>query len=297
LFIVAICGSQGFSVFVLGRIAYSFYFPMSGYRSIVLINDCRDDATASRQITRTHALTGIHPSFVGIGDFADLEGAGCIVDALDALTGSPGIIIANAAPRHGKKGREYPNGTPFAFFRVDKSLVISSVQGQMLSLIKKLGLTQEYYLTDIPEVTSAMIQRGYLGHDVAAYICQSQFRSFDYLPRLAAWLMQGVSIPHQPRPISDIADVGAVVWLVDNFGNCKTTILPEEINFAHGQKIETKYGVATMYRQLRDVPDGELALIIGSSGYRDKRFVELVIQGESVATKYHLSVGSAVLGV
>jgi S-adenosylmethionine hydrolase len=88
--------------------------------------------------------------------------------------------------------------------------------------------------------------------------------------------------------------VGQEVWLVDNFGNCKTTILPEEIGFEEGKKIQTRFGMATQYRQLRSVPDGELALTIGSSGYGENRFVELVIQGKSASALLKIKVGDVI---
>ncbi|MEI7652826.1 MAG: SAM hydroxide adenosyltransferase [bacterium] len=270
---------------------------MITYTCATIINDCRDSATANREISRVTALTGIHPSFVGINDFADLEGAGNIIDTLDAFTGMPGIIIANAAPRHGK-GKKYPNGTPFCYFCVGETLVISSIQGSMLSLIKKLRLSRALNLVDIPTVCDAMVANGKLTSAQANQIAGSQYRSFDFEPRLAGWLVDGLTIPsstHSFDTFAEIEDLGHVVWLVDNFGNCKTTILPEEIGFEEGKKIQTHFGLATMYRQLRSVPDGELALTTGSSGYGADRFIELVIQGQSAAKKYGIEVGTKIL--
>lgn len=262
-----------------------------------IINDCRDSATANREISRVAALTGVYPSFVGINDFADIEGAGNIIDTLDAFTGRPGIIITNAAPRHGK-GKKYPNGTPFCYFYVGNTLIISSIQGRMLSLVKKLRLSEALNIVDIPTVCNAMVREGCITKTVADQIIGSQYRSFDFEPRLAGWLAEGRVLPsssHSFQTFDVIEDVGQEVWLVDNFGNCKTTILPEEIGFEEGKKIQTRFGMATQYRQLRSVPDGELALTIGSSGYGTDRFVELVIQGQSAAKKYGIEVGTKIL--
>lgn len=266
------------------------------YRWVTIINDCRDSATANRKITRVAALTGIFPSFVGIGDFAELEGAGNIIDTLDASTGQPGIIIANTAPRHGK-GKKYPNGSPFCYFSVGESLIISSIQGQVLSLVKKLKLSSTLHLVDVSAVCQAMVSEGMLDEWTASQIENSQYRSFDFEPRLAAWLQSGLGVPHTDHAFHDFAeieDAGDAIWLIDNFGNCKTTILPGEIHFAEGQKVSTKYGIATMYTRLRDVPNGALALTIGSSGYGRDRFIELVIQGQSVQKAFDLRVGDGI---
>lgn len=266
------------------------------FTHVTIINDCRDSATANREITRVSALTGLPVSFVGIHDFADLEGAGCIIDTVDALTGRPGIIIANAAPRHGK-GKKYSNGTPFCYLWIGKTLLISSIQGYMLGLVRKLKLADSLYLLDIPTVVAAMVKKGELDTSTAGYISQSQFRSFDFQPRVADWLIRGIALPSSQMDLDTYAEILPIeqaIWSIDNFGNCKTTMLPEEIDFVPGRQVETLYGTATMHQQLRDVSDGQLALTIGSSGYAHKRFIELVIQGASVAAQHELRVGDKV---
>jgi hypothetical protein len=40
------------------------------------------------------------------------------------------------------------------------------------------------------------------------------------------------------------------------------------------------------YDRLKDVPNGEPGIIVGSSGYREHRFIEIVVQGLSAATQF-----------
>jgi len=114
--------------------------------NITIINDCRDANAAGRQITRTTSLLGDSASFIGVS--GDLEAAGNIIDALDALEERPGIILANVAPRNGK-AKKWANGTPFSYFRYKKVLILASVDGLTLSLVKKFKLTQSVTILDI----------------------------------------------------------------------------------------------------------------------------------------------------
>jgi S-adenosylmethionine hydrolase len=123
----------------------------------------------------------------------------------------------------------------------------------------------------------------------------SQFRSFDYMPRLAKWLHDGIEVPHEELPLDQIADIPHAVWWVDNFGNCKTTILPEEIGFEPGKVIKSEIGDLTCYFRLKDVPNDEPGLIIGSSGYGSQRFLEVVVQGKSAAERFGIKTGMNLL--
>lgn len=264
---------------------------MKQFAAAVIINDCHDSGTATRQTARVSSLLGMMPSFVKLDNFSDLEGAGHIIDALDAFTGKAGLILANAAPRHGQ-GKKWPNGTPFCYFYVGESLVISTVQGSILSLVKKMKLTNEIHIVQVDEVMDAMVAEGLVEKDVAERTKISQFRSYDFTPRLAAWIAEGRTIPSQVYAFEEIQDVGHVVWFADNFGNCKTTILPEYINFTPGQKIQTNIGELQCYNRLKDVPNAEPGLIIGSSGIDSRRFLEVVVQGKSAANLLNIGVGT-----
>lgn len=264
---------------------------MKNFSAVVIINDCHDSGTATRQTARISALLGLMPSFIKLDNFSDLEGAGHIIDALDAFTGKPGIILANAAPRHGQ-GKKWPNGTPFCYFYVGESLVISTVQGSILSLVKKLGLTSEIHIVQVDAVMNAMLAEGLITQDVAERTIISQFRSYDFTPRLAAWIAEERTIPSEIYDFNEIAEVGHTIWFVDNFGNCKTTILPEYINFTPGEKVQTKIGELMCYNRLKDVPNSEPGLIVGSSGIDNRRFLEVVVQGKSAANIMNIGVGT-----
>lgn len=244
-----------------------------------------------RQSTRAASLFKCSVSTLGIDSYKDLEGAGNIIDMLDASDGDEGVIMVNIAPRHGR-GKKWPNGTPFGYFWYNKTLVVSTVDGSTLSLAKKFGLIDTFYLTDLPTVMDKMTEMGYFPAESLERIKKTQFRSFDYMPRLAKWVKDGVSVPFEEYPVEQIVDAPKAVWWVDNFGNCKTTILPEEIGFEPGKQLESTVGTLQCYERLKDVPNDETALIIGSSGFQEKRFLEVVIQGKKASETLVLQSGS-----
>lgn len=245
-----------------------------------------------RQATRISTLFGFSPSLVAINNYSELEAAGNIIDVLDASDGQTGVLLVNSAPRHKKK---WPNGTPFGYFYYKRTLVVTTIDGLCLSLVKKLGLVDEIMLTDVPTVVDHMIKEGHLDPHLRDTIAKSQFRSFDYMPRLAKWIMDGLDVPAEKFLISDVEDAPNSVWWVDNFGNCKTTLLPDEAGFEAGKVLKTKFGDIKCYVQLRDVPVGEAAITIGSSGIDKKRFLEVIVQGKSAAEHFKINVGSEVI--
>lgn len=260
---------------------------------VTIITDCQDDGTKNRQTTRAAAYFNTYISFVGLDSYNEIEAAGNIIDTLDAAEGQEGIIMANCAPRHGK-AKKWKNGTPFGYFQYKKTLIVATVDGYMLSLAKKFGLIETMYVTDIPTVLEAMIHQNKFPEDLRTPLIDTQFRSYEYMPRLAKWVHEGVKIPAEIIPLQDIADTPHVVWWIDNFGNCKTTMLAEEIGHEHGKKLHTRFGEVTCYNRLKDVPNGETALVIGSSGLGRKRFIEFVIQGKSAAKTYSVSTGDSI---
>lgn len=262
---------------------------------ITIINDCSDPNAQGRQLTRVASLFDVSPSFVSVsGTFdsvGELEAAGNLIDCLDASGGKEGIIIVNVAPRSGE-GKHWPNGTPFGYFYHGETLVIASIAGLTLSLVKKLGLAQEITVLDLDASMDWATKEGLLDEEAAHRAKLSQFRSFDFVPRAALWLTQGKKLPSKPMLISEIPDVAGVVWFADNFGNCKTTILANEVKL--DGKIETRFGTLPVYNRLKDVPNGKAALITGSSGIGHKRFLELVLQGGSATNKLGAKVGSII---
>lgn len=260
---------------------------------ITIINDCHDDNAGGRQLARTASLTGASVSLVGVGDYGDLSASGNLIDVLDAYrtTTEKSAILVNVAPRH-KGSKKWQNGTPFCHFRVHNTLIVSSFDGLTLSLIKKLGLVELVSLMDIPTVTEVMVANGVITSDERNRIVGSQFRSFDFTPLVLDYLLKDNTVPAETISINDIPPVPKAVWWIDNFGNAKTTVLPEEIGFKEGEKIQTALGVFTCYEHLANVPKGESALIIGSSGINQHRFVEIVVQGESAKDRFNLTIGT-----
>ena len=258
---------------------------------VAIINDCRDADEMGRQTIRASVLfPGTNINFLGVGNFNEIEAAGLLVDSIDAAMDSDGVIMVNAAPRHGS-GKDWDNGTPFGYFKLNNIIVVSTIAGMTLSLVKKLGCIDRLNLTDLSTVIDHCINIGKFDKDRRDRTVFSQFRSFEYMPFLAKWLHEGQDISHKEMSLDELSDPPKTIWWVDNFGNVKTTLLPEEIDFEPGKKITTKVGVFTCYNRLKDVPNGDAAITIGSSGYKDKRFIEITINGRSAAKEFNLHSG------
>lgn len=252
-----------------------------------IITDCRDGNARVRQETRYSVLfPGVATNFMGVS--SDLEAAGNLIDVLDAAGDAEGIVAVNVAPRHGK-AKKWPNGTPFGYFWYNKILVVCTIDGEVLSLVKKFGLADHVNVTDIREV---MTFGGY-EKDAVEHAAMSQFRSFDYLPRLARIAWDKKEVPSSKLMFTDITDGSTGVWWIDSFGNCKTTLVAEDVQFEEGAEREIVLNglaiKAVCYRQLRSVPDYQTGLTMGSSGYGNKRFLELVVQGTSAAKHYDIT--------
>ncbi len=266
---------------------------------ITVINDCRSPNEKGRQETRLHSLFGFSVSFVGVqSDFsvnATLEAAGNLIDVLDAAEDREGIILVNVAPR-GEQGKDGHNGTAFCYFYFKKTLVISTVRGHSLSLVKKLGLVETVRLMDVATVCAYADQKELLSHELATYIPTTQFRSFDFVPRVAYWLHKGYEIPHTNSTLDIIEDIPPCIWYIDAFGNCKTSILSSEVRQSPGTTIETNLGSFKYYQRLKDLPKGETAFYTGSSGIDGRRFIEIATQMKagSAAKTLDLSLGTEI---
>lgn len=246
---------------------------------VTIINDCRDANAFGRQGTRAAVLFGAPLTMVGVE--SDLAAAGNLIDVLDAGLGEEGVVLVNVAPRHGE-AKKHENGTPFGFFWYKKTLVVASVDGATVALANRLGLVQDFQVTDMKEVLQWAAKEQLLLQEEADRITLTQFRSFEYIPRLAYWVWQKKRVPAKAYIFPEI-DITGRIWQIDNFGNCKTTSLSEEIQFEPGKKIQTVAGEVQCYARLKDVPNDQQAIIIGSSGIDNKRFIEYVIQGGNAA--------------
>lgn len=259
---------------------------------VSIINDCADDNAKVRQELRAKVLFGESPGFIGLSSFSGLSAAGSLIDVLDTTGGEEGVVLVNVAPRHGK-AKKWKNGTPFGFFYYQKTLVCSTIDNETLSLIKRFGISEKVGVFDIEEVCNHQVVNKRIAPKLADKIINTQFRSFEFLPRVAKWLWEKENIPFAEEKIEDIID-GGYVWWVDNFGNCKTTLIKESVEIKEGG-IELEMGKLNFYEMLRDVPNGETAVIVGSSGLDGKRFLEIVTQGENTAQKLSLAVGSKIV--
>lgn len=259
--------------------------------TITIINDCCDANAAARQITRTASLFNNPIAFIGVS--SDLEASGNLTDALDAAENRPAIILVNVAPRNGA-AKKWKNGSPFGYFWYKKSLVVATIDGLTLSLVKKLKLTNFINVLDIHQVLDELIREKILLKELKEQVIYSQFRSYDFLPRLAHYLWRQRNIRGKKLGIDEIADAPPAIWWIDNFGNCKTTLLPEELNLTRESLVKTKIGLLKYFPRLKDVPDDTPALVTGSSGLGQQRFIEIVIQGKNAAKYFSLSVGNLI---
>ena len=243
-----------------------------------IINDCRDANAAGRQMARAASLIGGGVSFMGVA--SDLEAAGNLIDALDAYGDAPGIVLVNVAPRDGK-AKQWKNGTPFGYFWHKEVLVVASIDGLTLSLVKKLNVTDIVNVLDIPTIVARFVHESVLTQEEGDRISNTQFRSYEFLPRIAGDLLKNKEVISERMNIADVSDASQAVWWTDNFGNCKTTMLLEEISA--DVPVQTAFGEVSYFFRLKDVSDGQVALVTGSSGLGASRFLEIVAQGGNAA--------------
>lgn len=264
----------------------SFYFKLTHKPMFAtIINDCRDANAFGRQAARVSALLSCPVSTVGVHN--DIEAGGMLVDILDASLGKKSIILVNVAPREKTKNK-WENGTPFGYFRVGETIVCASIAGETMRLVHALGITSSIEVFDIPTVVAEAVQKNLLTTEEAVHITNTQFRSFEFLPRIATWITQGHTFTTDTVSLDTyFAKTNHRIWWVDCFGNCKTTILADTTK----QTIETPWGTLPVFGRLTDVPDQTLAIVSGSSGYGTKRLFEIMIQGGNAAQKCTITSG------
>jgi len=260
---------------------------------ITIINDCQDQNAKLRQVSRAGSYFK-NASVNCFGVNSELEAAGFLLDAIDAFEGREGIILANVAPRNGN-AHKWKNGTPFGYFWHKKTLVVTTVDGLILSLVKKYGIIEKLYIFEIKEALAA-IKKNELSDETKNRIIASQFRSYDFLPRAAYWIKKNINLPKKEFDLGLIPDISNKIWFTDNFGNAKTTIdslsLGERKNVAmkiNGNALNLNY-----YKCLRDLKDGETGIVCGSSGVFENRFLEIMTQGRNTANMLNLKTGDDV---
>ena len=253
---------------------------------VTIINDCKDDNARARQESRVASLCDATISFIGVD--SDLEAGMQLLDILDATEGRPGLVLVNVAPRGGHTTK-WENGTPFGYFWYQDTLILSSVDGLALAGAKHFDILPEVALLSTRTAAPAMAEAGFISDEAAAHIPFTQFRSFDFIPRAGVFLLLGNDLPYEPYELTDIPDLPAAIWHIDNFGNCKTTLTPERI--ASAPSIKTRFGDYQYINRLRDLPDNESGLVRGSSGLHDTRLLELMHQRGNFAALHNVQIG------
>lgn len=258
--------------------------------SVTIINDCSDDNAKTKQTTRCASLFNSPVNYLAVK--SDLEASGNLIDVLDAFEDRPGLLLVNVAPRNANAKR-WPNGTPFGYFYHNRVLIVSTIDGLTLSLVKKMKLTDEVYVMDIPTALTEMMEKNFLNKNLKEHIINTQFRSYNFVPRVAAYLYKYKTISHEKMSIEEVADPPKTYWWVDNFGNCKTTLFQNEVEVKNG-KIKTKDGNFDFKTGLKDVSDDQSAFIVGSSGLKKRNFVELVVQGKKASERFKIQSGDQI---
>lgn len=255
---------------------------------ITLINDCCDANAQTRQEIKISNLFGVSPIFCGVS--SDIEAAGNLIDSLDASKKEEGIVLLNVAPRNGN-AKKWPNGTPFGYFYYGKTLVLSSIGGCSLSLIKKLKITDAIKIINLDKSVEKLKNQKIIKTSEAEKIKNTQFRSLEFLPLAAYAIFNNKKISFEEKKLDFVPEINKQIWWVDNFGNCKTSILENEINSQTLSEIKRKIPGIEYIKRLKDVGDEKTALIIGSSGLDGKKFAEIIIQGGNASKKYNLKSG------
>ncbi len=263
---------------------------------LTLINDCSCENALGRQVARAALLTDASVYPIGVSAYDSLAAGGNLIDALDAHEGRMSGVLVNVAPRHGE-GKQWENGTPFCYFVHGSTVVVATVGGYTLSLVRKLGIVEKVSVVDIHSVLKKMAWEHIIDQEQLAAVSETQFRSYDFAPRLLSYLLHG---NEAPATLATFDDLGVslpphAVWHIDNFGNVKTTLLPDEVGFAHGKRILLSTGEFMCYEHLSDVPDGEAGIIVGSSGIGPHRFLEIVVQGGRANEFLNIALGDEVL--
>lgn len=262
---------------------------------VTIISDCNDPNESARQLTRANVLFNCPANALRLVIYSDIQSAGNLVDVLDAAEGQRGVVILNVAPRFGTAKR-WSNGVPFGYFRYQETIVVLTVNEWVLSLVKRLGIIEEINVTEISEVVDTLVSQKLIEAEKRSYLMETQFRSFEYAQKLAKLVLDGVSFPSKSLTINEKDGLkNGYVWFIDSFGNCKTTLLKNDIVIPEDGYVMTKWGKIKYYERLKDVENDNLGIYIGSSGIGQNRFAEITIQGGNASSGLGINIGDTVL--
>ncbi len=275
--------------------------PFLGLNAVVIDDSGKDDNGRIRVRARlSRLLPGVQ--LVGtIGVDNDVEVALNILDILDAVA-SPWLpdqpkvneithlVIANIARRTGSNN----HCVTFGYVRFRNVLIITTLSGHELSLLKKLWLKEGVIRSlDISEVIRWAFTEQLIGCEFGGHINKSQFRTFDFVPLLALWLLSGKDkeLPSTYLSWENVPDLDSCFAWVDRYGNSKTTIPARpwlKLALDHPTLGKERF---LCNPTLASVPDNEVGVTRGSSGYWGIRLAEVVKKGGSAADLYDLTTG------
>lgn len=203
-------------------------------------------------------------------------------------TDEVGILVNIAPPRGRVEQIGRLSGAQFASFVVGDVVVISSLHGETLSFVRKLGIVESICLLDIPTVMDWAVGRGLITRKITDGILNSYW-GFEFFLLASSWMWEGRILPYQVVKISDFVPMPlTAVWAVSNSGNYKTTLLPDDLKETRARLVHP-LSTLPLYDRPSDVPDGTMAWVVGTSGFGERRFLEIMVQGGSAADSLKLS--------
>lgn len=259
---------------------------------IFYFTDCIDGNARKRQKLRLGSLLPNYDvKFFKLNKKNRIPTLTGAVDMMDAvrLGKERNLFVFNHAPRTNTK---YKNGEPFYFAYLGPSIIIGTISS--FCMLKHLGVLGEVFFLPINEVCSKYVEYD----DEVERIYSSQFRSYEYIPYLAKFLVEGKYGDKQNSELEDCI-TQEQVWFVDCFGNIKTTIPGcRVLDVKNGTPVTFGELTFPFYKNFSEVPVGSTAFILGSSGYgtlEKNRFVEIVNNGDNAAVELNLKKGSFIV--
>lgn len=258
----------------------NFFFSLH-HIPITVITDCRDENAKGRLISRLASyLPNKQINFIGVKN--DIEASFCLLDTLDAIENRHCIIVVNIAPRTNEK--RWDNGAPFAEFLFKNARVFATLNNGVFRLL------QDFLKEDLQiSVYNAPKVIPYLGVKLESQyrVMSSQFRSFDFLPKLLVARLKGKELPSEKWTVEKSQEIIHLVTFIDNFGNVKTNMKKNHDDpylifcASYNVKIGERSFNMLFHQHMKDVPDGNLSIVVGSSGLGENRLLEIIKKGDS----------------